>query len=80
MHKKILKCVQPSFFVKIQLCFRSNGLVVQMEGAAIVFQSENVEQDRGLYTCQASFYHHTATVHILVEVKKQDKLFGEYLL
>lgn len=51
-----------------------------MEGTAMVFQSDKVEQDRELYTCQASFYHHTATVQILVEVKKQDKLFGEYLL
>lgn len=50
-----------------------------MEGAAMVFQSETEEQGRGLYTCQASFYHHAARVRILVEAKKRDQQFGEYL-
>lgn len=49
-----------------------------MEGVALVFQSELTERDEGLYTCQASFYHHTATVYIQVEVMSEDKLFGEY--
>lgn len=62
--------------VKNQLCFRSDGLFVKMEGVAMVFQSTLTEQDEGLYTCQASFYHHTATVIIQVEVTSEEKLFG----
>ncbi|XP_065816341.1 uncharacterized protein si:ch211-149e23.4 isoform X2 [Labrus bergylta] len=54
-------------------CKRSDGLVVQMNGAAMVFPSELTEQDEGLYTCRASFYHHTASVNIQVEVACQDK-------
>lgn len=49
-----------------------------MEGAAIVFRSVVTEQDEGLYTCQASFYHHAATVNIQVEVMDDDKLFGNF--
>ncbi|XP_071400914.1 uncharacterized protein [Centroberyx affinis] len=56
-------------------CQRSDGSFVQMEGAALVFQSEVTEQDRGLYTCHASFYHHKATVHIQVEVVSEDEQF-----
>ncbi|XP_070826921.1 uncharacterized protein [Chaetodon trifascialis] len=57
-------------------CKRSDGSFVQMEGAAMVFQWELTERDEGLYTCQASFYHHTATVNIQVEVTSEDKVFA----
>lgn len=51
-----------------------------MEGLAMVFQSELTEQDEGLYTCQASFYHHISTVSFQVEVMSEDKQFGEYCI
>ncbi|KAM9853277.1 uncharacterized protein ACBR49_004115 [Aulostomus maculatus] len=57
------------------ICRRSDGLFVQMEGVAMIFRSEVTEQDEGLYTCQASFYHHFATVDIQVEVMSNEKLF-----
>ncbi|XP_070685452.1 uncharacterized protein [Pempheris klunzingeri] len=57
-------------------CKRSDGSLVPMEGAAMVFQSELTERDEGLYTCWASFYHHTAIVNIQVEVMSEDKLFA----
>ncbi|XP_026154897.1 uncharacterized protein LOC113125576 isoform X2 [Mastacembelus armatus] len=56
-------------------CKRSDGSLVYMEGLAIVFQPDLSEQDEGLYTCQASFYHHKATVDIQVEIMSQDKYF-----
>nr|XP_020472508.1 uncharacterized protein LOC109969747 [Monopterus albus] len=57
-------------------CKRSDGSFVYMEGLAMVFQSELTEEDEGLYICQASFYHHTATVKIQVEVTREDKRFA----
>ncbi|XP_033952734.1 uncharacterized protein [Pseudochaenichthys georgianus] len=54
-------------------CKRSDGSFVQMDGDAMVFPSELTEQDEGLYSCQASFYHHTATVNIQVEVTSVEK-------
>ncbi|XP_040901606.1 uncharacterized protein si:ch211-149e23.4 isoform X2 [Toxotes jaculatrix] len=57
-------------------CERSDGSFVRMERLAIVFQSELTEQDEGLYTCSAAFYHHVATVKIQVEVTSEDKLFA----
>ncbi|XP_042271047.1 uncharacterized protein si:ch211-149e23.4 isoform X1 [Thunnus maccoyii] len=57
-------------------CQRSDGSFVKMEGVAMVFQSELTEQDEGLYTCRASFYHHTAAVNIQVEIMSEDRLFG----
>ncbi|XP_039987247.1 uncharacterized protein si:ch211-149e23.4 [Xiphias gladius] len=57
-------------------CRRSDGSLVQMEGHAMVLQSELTEQDEGLYNCRASFYHHTATVKIQVEVTHEDKHFA----
>ncbi|XP_054455488.1 uncharacterized protein si:ch211-149e23.4 isoform X2 [Anoplopoma fimbria] len=58
------------------ICKRSDGSFVQMDGDAMVFQSELTEQDEGLYSCRASFYHHTATVNIQVEVTSENKLFA----
>ncbi|XP_030600777.1 uncharacterized protein LOC115790907 [Archocentrus centrarchus] len=49
-------------------CKRSDGSFVQMAGLAMIFQPELEELNKGLYTCCASFYHHTATVSIQVEV------------
>lgn len=43
----------------------------------MVFQSEVTEQDEGLYTCQASFYHHAATVSFQVDVMSKNRLLGE---
>lgn len=51
--------------------------MVQMEGDSMVFQSEVAEQDEGLYTCQASFYHHTATVAFQVDIMCEDRLLCE---
>ncbi|XP_042342917.1 uncharacterized protein si:ch211-149e23.4 [Plectropomus leopardus] len=56
-------------------CKRSDGSFVQMDGVAMVFQPQLTEQDEGLYTCRASFYHHTAAVSIQVEVTSMDKQF-----
>ncbi|TKS80762.1 hypothetical protein D9C73_014865 [Collichthys lucidus] len=58
------------------ICKRSDGSFVRMEGDAMVFQHQITEKDEGLYTCQASFYHHTATVTIQVEVMSEDKLYA----
>ncbi|XP_035766166.1 uncharacterized protein si:ch211-149e23.4 [Neolamprologus brichardi] len=49
-------------------CKRSDGSFVQTEGSAMIFQSELAELNKGLYTCWASFCHHTATVSFQVEV------------
>lgn len=65
--------------VKGHLCFRSDGSSVQMDRDAMVFRSDLTEQDEGLYTCRASFYHHTAWVNIHVEVMSEDRVFGEYV-
>lgn len=48
-----------------------------MDGDAMVFQSEVTEKDEGLYTCQASFYHHAATVSFQVDVMSEDRQLGE---
>lgn len=40
----------------------------------MLFQSAVTEQDGGLYKCQASFYHHTATVSFQVDVMCEDRL------
>ncbi|XP_030008582.1 hemicentin-1 isoform X2 [Sphaeramia orbicularis] len=56
-------------------CQRSDGSFVQTEKAAMVFKAQLTEQDEGLYTCRAYFYHHTATVNIQVEVTSEDKQF-----
>ncbi|KAK9521092.1 hypothetical protein VZT92_020929 [Zoarces viviparus] len=55
------------------ICKRSDGSFVQMDGVAMVFRSELTERDEGLYSCRASFYHHTATVNIQVEVTSEDE-------
>lgn len=48
-----------------------------MDGDALVFQTEVTEGDAGLYTCQASFYHHSARVSFQVDVMSEDRLLGE---
>ncbi|XP_017346948.1 uncharacterized protein si:ch211-149e23.4 isoform X1 [Ictalurus punctatus] len=52
-------------------CFRSNGLFAHTVGMALVFAQQVSESDAGLYTCSASWYHHNATVTVLVEVTSQ---------
>ncbi|XP_041851800.1 uncharacterized protein si:ch211-149e23.4 isoform X2 [Melanotaenia boesemani] len=54
-------------------CRRSDGSIVQMNGAAMIIQPELSGQDKALYTCWASFYHHTATVNIQVEFTREDE-------
>ncbi|XP_024300900.1 uncharacterized protein LOC112267073 isoform X2 [Oncorhynchus tshawytscha] len=54
-------------------CHRNDGSLVQMDGGALLFQSKVTDQDAGLYTCHASFYHHKASVLIQVEVTSEDK-------
>lgn len=60
-------------------CVRSDGTAVPMEESAMVFEEKVRERDAGVYSCRASFYHHTATVSFLVEVMSDEKLFGECL-
>lgn len=71
MPKRLLKC---------PLCFRSDGSFTHMEGLAMVFKSEPTGKDEGLYTCRASFYHHTAAVKIQVEVTSEDRQLGKFPL
>ncbi|KAM9451857.1 uncharacterized protein ACWYII_011612 isoform 4-T4 [Salvelinus alpinus] len=54
-------------------CHRNDGALVQMDGGALLFQSKVTEQDAGLYTCHASFYHHKASVLIQVEVTSENQ-------
>ncbi|XP_071213413.1 CD166 antigen isoform X2 [Salvelinus alpinus] len=61
-------------------CQRNDGTLVQMDGRALLFQSEVTEREAGLYTCQASFYHHQASVLIQVEVTSEDKQLSECTL
>lgn len=61
-------------------CWRNDGSLVQMDGGALLFQSKVTEQDAGLYTCHASFYHHKASVLIQVEVTSEDKQLSECTL
>lgn len=60
-------------------CVRSDGTAMLMEESAMVFEEKVRERDAGVYSCQASFYHHSATVSFLVEVMSDEKLFGECL-
>lgn len=57
--------------------FRSDGTAVPVKESSMVLDWEVGERDAGLYSCQASFYHHTATVSFLVEVMSEEKLLGE---
>lgn len=59
---------------------RSNGLFAHTVGMALVFAQQVSESDAGLYTCSASWYHHNATVTVLVEVTSQKMNSSEYLL
>ncbi|XP_052323564.1 uncharacterized protein si:ch211-149e23.4 isoform X2 [Oncorhynchus keta] len=61
-------------------CQRNDGTLVQMDGRALLFHSEVTEREAGLYTCQASFYHHQASVLIQVEVTSEDKQLSECTL
>nr|XP_046150214.1 uncharacterized protein LOC123992763 isoform X4 [Oncorhynchus gorbuscha] len=54
-------------------CQRNDGTLVQMDGRALLFHSEVTEREAGIYTCQASFYHHQASALIQVEVTSEDK-------
>ncbi|XP_018614344.2 uncharacterized protein LOC108938328 isoform X4 [Scleropages formosus] len=54
-------------------CFRSDGSPAITEGVALVFPFLVSEQDAGLYTCHASFYHHHTTLLLQVEVADKDE-------
>ncbi|XP_014825168.1 PREDICTED: uncharacterized protein LOC106905082 [Poecilia mexicana] len=56
-------------------CRRSDGSIVQLDGAAMILQSDPSGQNKGLYTCFASFYHHTAFVSFQVEVLRESEQF-----
>lgn len=62
------------------VCWRNDGSLVQMDGGALLFQSKVTEQDAGLYTCHASFYHHKASVLIQVEVTSENQQLSECTL
>ncbi|XP_029026444.1 uncharacterized protein si:ch211-149e23.4 isoform X2 [Betta splendens] len=57
-------------------CKRADGSFVHMEGLKMAFQAAITERDEGLYTCTASFYHHTAQVQFHVEVMCEEKLLA----
>lgn len=59
---------------------RSNGISAHTVGMALVFSQQVSESDAGLYTCGAFWYHHNATVTVLVDVTKQEIHSSEYLL
>ncbi|KAM8854382.1 V-set and immunoglobulin domain-containing protein 10-like 2 isoform 3-T3 [Synchiropus picturatus] len=54
-------------------CQRSDGVFVDTEESAMVFKRRLTEEDSGLYTCRASFYHHSASVQVLVEVTDESR-------
>nr|XP_023692822.1 uncharacterized protein LOC111856805 isoform X1 [Paramormyrops kingsleyae] len=54
-------------------CVRSDDSPVRTKGAAIVFPSPVSLHDAGLYTCRASFHHHSATLSVQVEVTEEDQ-------
>ncbi|KAM4589547.1 uncharacterized protein V3H82_003650 [Fundulus diaphanus] len=54
-------------------CRRRDGAIVQLDGAAMILQSDPSGSSKGRYTCLASFYHHTASVDIQVEVLREDE-------
>lgn len=62
------------------LDIRSNGLSANTVGLALVFAQQVSESDTGLYTCSASWYHHNATVTVLVDITSQEIHSSEYLL
>lgn len=74
------RCVLCNDFLCPAACWRNDGTLVQMDGRALLFQSEVTEREAGLYTCQASFYHHQASVLIQVEVTSEDKQLSECTL
>lgn len=45
----------------------------------MILQSDHSGQNKGLYTCLASFYHHTASVDIQVEVLRESEQFSKCL-
>lgn len=45
----------------------------------MVFDGKVMERDADMYSCQASFYHHAATVSFLVDVMSDEKLYSECL-
>ncbi|XP_064158816.1 uncharacterized protein si:ch211-149e23.4 isoform X2 [Anguilla rostrata] len=53
-------------------CTRRDGSAVRVVGVEMLFPQKVSEKDSGLYTCHASFYHHSATVLIHVEVTSDD--------
>ncbi|CAG08983.1 unnamed protein product [Tetraodon nigroviridis] len=73
-NQRILLRVEGSVPDYSLICKRSDGSLVQMERDWMLFRSVVTEQDGGLYTCQASFYHHTATVSFQVDVMCEDRL------
>ncbi|XP_078785695.1 uncharacterized protein si:ch211-149e23.4 isoform X1 [Oryzias latipes] len=55
-------------------CQRSDGSTVEVDESAMILQ------DEGLYSCRASFYHHTASMTIQVEVTDEDEQFMQIMV
>ncbi|XP_028856792.1 uncharacterized protein LOC114802243 isoform X2 [Denticeps clupeoides] len=49
-------------------CFRSDGSAARTLGGALLFPQPASRHEEGLYTCHASYCHHTATVQLEVTV------------
>ncbi|XP_029963467.1 uncharacterized protein LOC115399947 isoform X2 [Salarias fasciatus] len=54
-------------------CARSDGSLVPVDGTAMILQWKPAGERAVLYTCSASFYHHSASVSIEVEVRREDE-------
>ncbi|KAL7848561.1 hypothetical protein SRHO_G00201840 [Serrasalmus rhombeus] len=61
-------------------CFRADGSAAHTVDMALVFAELVSEQDTGLYTCHASWYHHKATVFIQVDVTSQETHMMTFIL
>ncbi|KAL6470882.1 hypothetical protein MHYP_G00195320 [Metynnis hypsauchen] len=61
-------------------CFRADGSAAHTVDLALVFSELVSEQDAGLYTCHASWYHHKATVFIQVDVTSQETHMMTFIL
>ncbi|XP_036414897.1 uncharacterized protein si:ch211-149e23.4 [Colossoma macropomum] len=61
-------------------CFRPDGSAAHTVALALVFAESVSEQDSGLYTCHASWYHHKATVFIQVDVTSQETYMMTFIL
>ncbi|XP_072547022.1 uncharacterized protein [Salminus brasiliensis] len=79
-HQKIVFRVSgntPTFNIR---CFRVDGSAAHTVSLALVFAEPVSEQDAGLYTCHASWYHHKATVFVQVDVTSKESQTMTFIL